>query len=87
MWDLQDRRPVAIRRYDGWSTVRCRPSGGPPPKERHAPPRRLHPVNAGVINLRLFRAPSGGQLLATQGRDGVTHLWACPGDAAPVPSE
>ena len=34
--------------------------------------RRLHPPAVGVLNLRLL----GQHRLLTQGRDGVTHLWA-----------
>jgi WD40 repeat protein len=35
--------------------------------------RRLHSASAGIIGVRLFAA---GRRLATQGRDGVVHLWA-----------
>lgn len=38
--------------------------------------RRLHPLSAGILSLRLF-ASGGRGLLCTQGRDGTTSLWAC----------
>ena len=37
---------------------------------------KLHPVAAGILHLRLFHS-GGAYLLATQGRDGVTHIWQC----------
>lgn len=39
---------------------------------------RLHSMGAGILALRLF-CSSGRRLLATQGRDGTTLLWACGG--------
>jgi hypothetical protein len=41
--------------------------------------RRLHPLNAGILSLRLFKSGSQ-QLLATQGRDGTLLLWLCSDD-------
>lgn len=41
---------------------------------RPAAIRRLHPLAAGILSLRLFRS-GGGRLLGTQGRDGTTQLW------------
>ena len=46
---------------------------------RPASIRRLHPLSGGILSLRLFRS-GGQQLLGTQGRDGITLLWACGDD-------
>lgn len=43
---------------------------------RPAAIRRLHPLSAGILSLRLFKS-GGRQLLGTQGRDGTTLLWGC----------
>ena len=81
MWSLDHLRPLFQKRcaatslhqaYAGLATgaAHCRRASC-----------RLHPVSAGVLHLRLLPgAAHGRQILVTQGRDGVTHLWACTSD-------